>query len=194
MNACCQKLFRTVKNRDGFTLIEMLIVIIILGILAMVIIPQITVSTDDAKVSTLKTNLTGMRSAIEIYYGQHNNTYPGVATAGTGYGDVNTALAFVSQLTLYSNAAGAVSPTKDVNFPFGPYIKGASLPSNPFRTTTVTNDVLPDTGVTSITLAAGAARVSDGTTAWKYLPVLGIIFANDEVSATTDTTKVHKTY
>ncbi len=78
MNATCQKLVRTVKRRDGFTLIEMLIVIIILGILAMVIIPQITVSTEDAKVSTLKTNLGGIRSAIEMYYAQHNQTYPGV--------------------------------------------------------------------------------------------------------------------
>ena len=73
-----------VKSRDGFTLIEMLIVIIILGILAMVIIPQITVSQEDAKVSTLKTNLTGIRSAIELYYAQHNNIYPGVKkTDGT---------------------------------------------------------------------------------------------------------------
>jgi prepilin-type N-terminal cleavage/methylation domain-containing protein len=40
---------KTSKNQFGFTLIEMLIVIIILGILAMVIIPQISVSTGDAK-------------------------------------------------------------------------------------------------------------------------------------------------
>ena len=78
MNAHCQKTVFAVKNRDGFTLIEMLIVIIILGILAMVIIPQITVSQEDAKISTLKTNLGGIRSAIEMYYTQHNNTYPGV--------------------------------------------------------------------------------------------------------------------
>ena len=105
MNARCQKLYRTVKNRDGFTLIEMLIVIIILGILAMVIIPQITVSTEDAKVSTLKANLAGMRRAIEVYYAQHNMTYPVVNAAGGSAGDAGTPLAFVNQLTQFTDAA-----------------------------------------------------------------------------------------
>jgi len=49
-------------GRAAFTLIEMLIVIVILGILAMVIIPQISTSTDDAKLSTLQTNLNSMRA------------------------------------------------------------------------------------------------------------------------------------
>jgi type II secretory pathway pseudopilin PulG len=63
----------------------MLIVIIILGILAMVIIPQISVSTGDAKVNTLKTNLSTVRNAIELYYHQHDQVYPGaVKTDGTG--------------------------------------------------------------------------------------------------------------
>jgi general secretion pathway protein G len=52
------------QNQDGFTLIEILIVVILLGILATVIIPQVNVSIDDAKLNTLKTNLKRMRSAI----------------------------------------------------------------------------------------------------------------------------------
>ena len=52
------------QNQDGFTLIEILIVVILLGILATVIIPQVNVSIDDAKMNTLKTNLKRMRSAI----------------------------------------------------------------------------------------------------------------------------------
>ena len=88
MNAQCQNTVFAVKSRDGFTLIEMLIVIIILGILAMVIIPQITVSQEDAKMSTLKTNLAGIRSAIELYYAQHNNTYPGVKKVDGTLADV----------------------------------------------------------------------------------------------------------
>ncbi len=55
------------SGRGAFTLIEMLIVIVILGILAMVIIPQVSTSTDDAKLATLQANLSAMRSAVELY-------------------------------------------------------------------------------------------------------------------------------
>lgn len=186
----------TVKKykQSGFTLIEMLIVIIILGILAMVIIPQITVSTEDAKVTTLKANLSGMRSAIEVYYAQHNMTYPGVTAAGGAYGGANTALAFNSQLTMYSNSAGAVataySATSDpaTNFVYGPYIKGGTLPANPFNNKT---DVLYDVAVVDITQVAAESRVADGTTGWKYLSKFGVLFANDNLL--TNTIK-HSTY
>ena len=97
------------KNQLGFTLIEMLIVIVVLGILAMIIVPQITVSTEDAKVSTLQTNLSGMRSSVETYYAQHGSVYPGKKLATDGTTDATApqaAIAFVAQLTLYSDAAG----------------------------------------------------------------------------------------
>jgi len=48
---------RRLKEQAGFTLIEMLIVVILLGILAMLIVPQISVSTGDANLNTLKSNL-----------------------------------------------------------------------------------------------------------------------------------------
>jgi len=68
---------KKLRNQAGFTLIEMLIVVILLGILAMLIVPQISVSTEDAKLSSLRANLGAMRNAIELYYYEHNNTYPG---------------------------------------------------------------------------------------------------------------------
>jgi prepilin-type N-terminal cleavage/methylation domain-containing protein len=179
MNARCQKIVRGVKNREGFTLIEMLIVIIILGILAMVIIPQITVSQDDAKVSTLKTNLGGIRSAIEVYYTQHNNVYPGLVketdgtTATASAGEATTAM--TAQLQQFSDTTGKVSATKTGAFILGPYIKDNKLPDNPFKD----NVVLSDLAVVDIT----AARTTDGTTGWKYLPKLGVFFANDGLAS-----------
>jgi prepilin-type N-terminal cleavage/methylation domain-containing protein len=68
---------RKLKQQAGFTLIEMLVVVLLLGILAMLIIPQISVSTDDARLNTLHANLGSMRNAIELYYHQHNEIYPG---------------------------------------------------------------------------------------------------------------------
>lgn len=175
MNAHCQKRVCTVKSKDGFTLIEMLIVIIILGILAMVIIPQITVSADDAKVSTLKTNLTGLRSTVELYYAQHNNVYPGLVKETDGTTATATAAeataAFTAQLQQFSDPTGKVSATKTGAFTLGPYIKGNKLPENPFKD----NVVLSDLAVVDIT----AARTTDGTTGWKFLPKLGLFYAND---------------
>lgn len=193
MDATCPKLLRAVKSRDGFTLIEMLIVIIILGILAMVIIPQITVSQDDAKISTLKTNLGGIRSAIELYYAQHNNTYPGVKKVdGTGADVADAAeslTAFNAQMTQFSDATGKTAATQTAAYPFGPYIKGGALPANPFKD----NTLLCDVGVTDITLSTGVKRVATGATGYKYLAKLGVIFANDETSAADDD-KPHKKY
>ncbi len=187
MNAHCQKTVFAGKSRDGFTLIEMLIVIIILGILAMVIIPQITVSQDDAKVSTLKTNLGGIRSAIELYYTQHNNKYPGLVKETDGTTATATpaeaTAAFTAQLQQFSDATGKVSTTKTDAFPLGPYIKDNRLPDNPFKD----NVVLSDLAVVDIT----AARTTDGTTGWKFLPKLGVFFAND---GGTSGTVAHSTY
>jgi prepilin-type N-terminal cleavage/methylation domain-containing protein len=196
MKARRRKLICRERNRSGFTLIEMLIVIIILGILAMVIIPQITVSTEDAKVTTVKANLLSMRGAIEVYYAQHNMTYPGVKPAGGTYGTADTAAALLSQLTMFSNSAGTVataySATNDplTNFVYGPYIKGGALPANPFNNNAV---VTYDTSVVDITNVIGLKRAADGLTGWKYLSKFGILFANDESSpANTDTP--HKQY
>lgn len=179
MNASCRKLLRTVKNGDGFTLIEMLIVIIILGILAMVIIPQISVSTDDAKVSTLKTNLAGLRSAIEVYYAQHNMTYPGMVLETDGVTATTTTTAeqaFTKQLTQYTDAKGIVSGTKTATAIYGPYIKGGVLPANPFVTDPVLNNQV---GVAATADVTTARSVIIGGKGWAYWYAVGIIYAND---------------
>lgn len=175
-----QKLVCEDRNRSGFTLIEMLIVIIILGILAMVIIPQITVSTEDAKVSTLKTNLTGIRGTIEVYYAQHNMTYPGTKTDGTNA--ANLPITFVNQLTQFTNVAGLIKGTKDeVNgYIYGPYIKGGILPVNPFVDDTTKNNQVTVALTADVTTAR---TVLSGGTGWAYWPAVGVFYANDGLSS-----------
>ena len=198
MNAQCRNRVFAVKSRDGFTLIEMLIVIIILGILAMVIIPQITVSQEDAKISALKTNMGGIRSAIELYYAQHNNTYPGVKKVDGTLADVADAAecktAFEAQMFQYSDATGKTATTFNATTaPFGPYFKGGALPANPFEDVATNTTILCDVTVTDITLSMGLKRAATGATGYKYLAKLGVIFANDETSAADDD-KPHKQY
>ena len=162
------------KNQSGFTLIEMLIVVIILGILAMIIIPQISVSTEDAKLKALQTNLNTMRNAVELYYHQHNQTYPGAVTTADPPVVTTAATAvaaFTDQLTRYTKASGATSVSKTGEFIYGPYIKMASLPKNPF---TENNDLACDITETSVIV-----RTASGTEAWKFYVKTGVFIAND---------------
>ena len=58
--------------KRGFTLIEILIVVVILGILAAIIIPQFTDAAQDAGASSARSQLQTMRSQIELYRVQNN--------------------------------------------------------------------------------------------------------------------------
>ena len=62
--------------RKGFTLVEILIVVVILGILAAIVIPQFTNASTAAKASSVLSQLQTLRSQIELYKNQHNNEYP----------------------------------------------------------------------------------------------------------------------
>lgn len=63
------------KRSEGFTLIEIMVVVVILGILAATIIPQFIGTTHDAKVSTAKANVAELESALERLY-IHLDRYP----------------------------------------------------------------------------------------------------------------------
>jgi general secretion pathway protein G len=77
-----------IKNEGGFTLLELLIVIVIIGILALLIIPNITSAPKKARDTQRKTDLRAIQKGLEEYF-VSNNIYPGT----TGQADtVLTAL------------------------------------------------------------------------------------------------------
>lgn len=59
------------KSKGGFTLIELVMIIIILGILAAVAIPKYYDLTEDARESSIKAGLGGIKSAWGISYGRY---------------------------------------------------------------------------------------------------------------------------
>jgi prepilin-type N-terminal cleavage/methylation domain-containing protein len=65
---------RTVKK--AFTLVEILIVVVILGILAAIVIPQFTKASEDAQMGNAKTQLATVRRMIELYRVKNNGQYP----------------------------------------------------------------------------------------------------------------------
>ena len=70
------KKVRQKKNTQaGFTLIELMVVIVILGLLAGVIIPRFMGETDKAKVATTKMQIASLESALKMYK-LDNGSYP----------------------------------------------------------------------------------------------------------------------
>jgi prepilin-type N-terminal cleavage/methylation domain-containing protein len=135
-----EKLMRLIKlsSRSGFTLVELLIVVFILAVLAAIVLPRFNSSTDEAKEAALRSSLLEMRNAIELYYHQHNNVYPGFnKTDGTGKTtiDAEGQTAFFNQLTLYTDVNGKTAVAKDLEanpqIRYGPYLKRSTLPVNP---------------------------------------------------------------
>jgi general secretion pathway protein G len=63
------------RRSSGFTLIEIMVVVMILGILAATIIPQFIGTTHDARVSAAKGHIAELESALERY-NIHMDRYP----------------------------------------------------------------------------------------------------------------------
>lgn len=63
------------RRKNAFTLVEILIVVVILGILAAIVVPQFTNAADQARQSSLDSTVRTIRSALEL---SRNNTgsYP----------------------------------------------------------------------------------------------------------------------
>jgi general secretion pathway protein G len=77
--------YRRVRPYRGFTLVEILIVVIILGILAAIVIPQFTNASQNARESSLQSTLQTLRSQIQLYKLQHGDALPDITTAGAGW-------------------------------------------------------------------------------------------------------------
>jgi prepilin-type N-terminal cleavage/methylation domain-containing protein len=102
-------------RKSGFTLVEVLIVVVIMAILAATIIPQFTDSTLDAKNSSAQFNLHTLRQQIELYKSQHDGAVPDDA---------------LTKLTTKTDKSG--STTGDAStLVYGPYLK--EIPANPYN-------------------------------------------------------------
>ena len=114
--------------RPGFTLIEILIVVIILGILAAIVIPQFGSASKEAKQASLKTSVQTLRSQVALFRLQHNDFLPG-ANPLVGSGATYSLPTFWSQLTSFTDINGATNTTRTGTFDKGPYMQ--AIPKNP---------------------------------------------------------------
>lgn len=112
---------RLSRNR-GFTLVEILIVVVILGVLASIVLPQFSSAADDARSTSTSAELQTLRTQLELYKAHHNDTPPTLAQLW-------------DNLLQRTNADG----TLDSSGKYGPYL--VKSPMNPYtRSTTVAVD------------------------------------------------------
>ena len=135
----------------GFTLVEILIVVVILGILAAIVVPQFTNAANDARQGNVATQGSTLQNQLELYAAQNSGVYPTVA-----------------QLNAVA-ADGQLGWSVMID---GNYIKEA--PVNPFGgliLVTVSN-------VANGALADAEANAGNGTQGWYYNPANGRIRAS----------------
>jgi general secretion pathway protein G len=152
------------RAKKGFTLVEILIVVVILGILAAIVIPQFTSASTEAKESALKSDLQAIRSQIELYKIHHNDNLPGTQATN----DFETAMINKTNQD-GQTASQATDPTTCI---YGAYMQ--KLPINPF------NDM--STVGTGATALPGTAA-GDNTTGWYFVTSgadAGLFQANDD--------------
>jgi len=131
----------------AFTLIEILVVVIILGILAAIVVPQFSNASDESKETALKQNLFRMRQQIEFYNQQHGS-YP-------------TLTNFIDQMTLATDLSGNSATPGTAGHHLGPYLQ--RIPLNPYTDTVPIGDGVAGTSAWYYDQTTGHIAPNDST-------------------------------
>ncbi len=143
------------NHHQAFSLVELVIVIVIMGIIAAIAIPRLSRGARTAGGSALKGDLAALRNAIELYAAEHDGKYPGTTIA--------------VQLVQYSDiTGGTTSATKNsgTGVVYGPYLK--EMPPLP---------VGANKGSAAVEVVAAAPDGVSGT-GWWYSTTTQVIRAN----------------
>jgi len=95
------------KRNRGFTLVEILIVVVILGILAAIVIPQFSDAATEANDANLVSNLQTLRSQIALYRIQHSDDDPRTDSLANFTADMVPT--YMQAIPLNPHAAGVLS-------------------------------------------------------------------------------------
>jgi type II secretion system protein G len=82
-----------VKNKKGFTLIELMIVIAIIAILAAILVPNFLKARAQGQLAACESNIKNLATALEMYATDNTGTYPTTLTqltSGVGGGYMKT--------------------------------------------------------------------------------------------------------
>lgn len=111
----------------AFSLVELVIVVVIIGVVAAIAVPRVTTASRRAKANALEATMASVRQAMELYYADHRK-YPGYNPSTGAPVNAN----FPLQLTRYTDEAGNTSTTFGAPFIYGPYLR-EPFPANPIN-------------------------------------------------------------
>jgi len=120
------------RSNKGFTLIELMIVVVIIGILAAIAIPNFMGMTNRAKVAQVKSTMHTVQVTVEDFATRNNGVYP-------------------------TNAA---TVTADGALTFNALLPGAAMPNNPFTNAATTLDWTAALGTPPATDPAGGVSLN----------------------------------
>jgi len=133
------------RHRTGFSLIELVIVAVIIGIIGAIAVPRLSSAGENARAAALLADTIRIQKAIDIYIEEH----AGLSPAQFPSGSVDTRGAvFIQRLTTRTDINGLMSPSEI----YGPYIQ--SMPVNPVNKLK--------------TVRINGAAAGAGTSGWHY--------------------------
>lgn len=142
---------------SGFSLVELVIVVVIIGVVAAIVVPRVSGASERSKQSALAGNLAMIQACIDRYTAEHQGLTPSQKADGSEDSDSTN---FIARLTQTTDVSGTLSSTGI----FGPYLR--AFPVNPYTR-----------GATLLI----SATVTGGD--YKYDPTTGKISA-DQITAT----------
>lgn len=149
------------RRAKAFTLVEILIVVVLLGVLAAIVIPAFANGATSAKSGAMATNLNMLRRFVLVYTSQHLEVAPGYTA---GLGSALDAGVFANQALLSSNTQGETAERGTAGYGYGPYL--SKIPTNPFN------------GLATIEMLADGAAFpaeADNSHGWVYKAETGEI-------------------
>ncbi len=98
----------SIKDQTGFTLIEVLLVVVIIGILVAVVMPKLSGRTKEAEIAAARSGIANISLALDLYE-VDNGSYP-------------------------SSFQSLITKGSELNW-HGPYLKSGEIPLDPWRNT-----------------------------------------------------------
>lgn len=151
-------LARCKQGGGGFSLIEILVMVVILGVLGAIVLPKFSDASNITRENTLKDDLRYVRTQIIVFKAQHGNTAPGYPSGKTTASP--TEQDYLLQMTGYTDEFCNIVKQNSTK-KFGPYLK--RMPVNPLN------------GQSTILMVPNGSRMPpgglpDNSTGWIYKP------------------------